>query len=594
MDFLKVVSQKKLADILDRVPGKKDLVIDPSIMKPLDRITDVKMLRAHGVEKIIKLEKSEVISSTPHVVFLVYADLITAKHVVDQVHSFRQKDTSAVHHLILVPCGLLPIYQLIEEEGLHGVIKVHIFSWEYIPIDNHILSLEIPHIFKTAFLNGDYSLLKSVAKSLWSLQLTYGKIPVVLSQGKLSKIVSGMVDSYFEDLGDPECHNSKIGYMVVMDRSIDYTSSLLTSVTYTGLLDEVFNIKCGTVELTKEVTGKSNQITYLLNSKDEIYNEIKSKHFSDVYPTLKSKAKELENKLAQFKTADLSQLKHHIKNEIRNVMSLRQSLSYHIGACESIIGSLGGKYQELQNVEENIVRGRSRRESIAYIEDCLAKQTSCYMVLRLIALLSLTESGITHDEAMSLKSQFLHTYGYKHIGTFYNLEKVGLYSTPAPNIMIPTAFGGVGDTAGKLANRMAQVVSLPKQNSFRAIAQKLKLFPDASNAHNLKDAAGMGYVFNGIYIPIICQLVHLLLKKESKTAIEELLRVIPGPTVLDERMSSENQTLARVVLVVIIGGVTYAEIAALQLLETLTNSRIIVAGTSLINGKVLVQHLTQM
>ncbi|XP_071450155.1 vacuolar protein sorting-associated protein 33B [Hetaerina americana] len=592
MEFLKEVSQKKLTDILDRIPGKKDVVIDPSIMKPLDRITDVKILRDHGVEKILKLEKSEVTTVNPNLVYLVYADLITAKHVVDQVHANRQRDTKIAHHLILVPCGLLSIDQLIEEEGLIGVVKVYIFSWELIPIDNHVLSLEMPQIYKTSFLNGEYSLLKSVAKSLWSLQLIYGKIPVILSQGKLSKIVSGMVNTYFEDLGEPELHNSKIGYMVVMDRSIDYTSSLLTSVTYTGLLDEVFGIKCGTVEFSKEVTGKSNQITYLLNSKDEIYNEIKNKHFSDVYPTLKSKAKELENKLAQFKTADLSKLKHHVKNEIRNVMSLRQSLSYHIGACEGIIGNLGGKYQELQNVEENIVRGRYKKESIAYIEDCLAKQTSSNMVLRLIALLSLTESGITYDEAMSLKSQFLHTYGYKHIVTFYNMEKVGLFSIPAPNSLLPSGFSGVSDTAGKLANRMAQVVSMPKQNSFRTIAQKLKLFPDASNAHNLKDSSGMGYVFNGVYIPIICQLVHLLLKKEPKSVIEELLRVIPGPTVLDEKVQSEHQTVARVVLVLIIGGASYAEIAALQLLETLTSSRIIIAGTSLINGKLLVQQLS--
>ncbi|KAG8225413.1 hypothetical protein J437_LFUL004613 [Ladona fulva] len=589
MDSLKEISQRKLVDILDRIPGKKDLVIDPALMKPLDKITGVNMLRAHGVEKIHKMEKSEVISSCSSLVFLVYADLITAKHVVDQVQASRQRDSKLLYHLVLVPCGLLPINQLIEEEGLYGIVNVHVFAWELIPIDSHVLSFEIPHLYRTCFLNGDYSLLKSVAKSLWSLQMVFGKIPLVLSLGKLSKIVQNMVSGHFEDFGKPDVAVNKIGYMVIMDRSIDYTSSLLTSVTYTGLLDEVFGIKCGAVEFGKDVTGKANPVTYQLSSKDEIYNEIKNKHFADVYPTLKTRAKELEAHFAQLKAADLNTLKHHIKNEIRIVMTKRQSLSYHIGACEGIIGSMGGKYQELQNVEENIVRGRSKKESILYIENCLARQMSYTLALRLISLLSITEGWLTYDEVGSLKSQFLHAYGYKHLVTFHNMEKVGLFSTPTPSSS--SAFGGVGD----IANRVVQVVSLPKTNTFRLVAQKLKLFPDGNNVQDLKDPSAMGYVFNGLYIPLVCQLVHLLLKKEPKSVIEEQLKSVPGPSLWSEEvlMGSQSSNRARVVLVVVIGGVTQAEIGALQLLEKLTNSRIIIAGTSMLNGNLLMQQLVQ-
>jgi hypothetical protein len=40
-----------------------------------------------------------------------------------------------------------------------------------------------------------------------------------------------------------------------------------------------------------------------------------------------------------------------------------------------------------------------------------------------------------------------------------------------------------------------------------------------------------------------------------------------------------------------VGGVTYAEIAAFQLLEKLTGARILVAGTSIINGNSLIKSV---
>jgi hypothetical protein len=45
LDALHQISQRKLGDILKKIPGKKDLVIDPVLMKPLECITGVKFLR---------------------------------------------------------------------------------------------------------------------------------------------------------------------------------------------------------------------------------------------------------------------------------------------------------------------------------------------------------------------------------------------------------------------------------------------------------------------------------------------------------------------------------------------------------------------
>lgn len=67
------------------------------------------------------------------------------------------------------------------------------------------------------------------------------------------------------------------------------------------------------------------------------------------------------------------------------------------------------------------------------------------------------------DDAWSLKTQFLHAYGYHLLPGLSNLETLGLLTTS--NVGLGS--GSVGDATGRLANKVAQVVSLPKRSSFQ-------------------------------------------------------------------------------------------------------------------------------
>lgn len=45
LDALRQISEKKFLNILDSISGLKDLIIDPVLMKPLERFTGVTALR---------------------------------------------------------------------------------------------------------------------------------------------------------------------------------------------------------------------------------------------------------------------------------------------------------------------------------------------------------------------------------------------------------------------------------------------------------------------------------------------------------------------------------------------------------------------
>lgn len=41
--------------------GVKDLFIDPSLMKTIDRLADIRFLKEHGVDKIYKIDTSKAV-----------------------------------------------------------------------------------------------------------------------------------------------------------------------------------------------------------------------------------------------------------------------------------------------------------------------------------------------------------------------------------------------------------------------------------------------------------------------------------------------------------------------------------------------------
>ncbi|XP_069691089.1 vacuolar protein sorting-associated protein 33B isoform X1 [Periplaneta americana] len=576
LDALHQISQRKLADILTRIPGRKDLIIDPVLMKPLECITGVSFLRSNGVDKIFKLEKSGTVCVNPQWVYLIYADLITAKRVCDQISDNLRQSSQNSYHLILVPSDLVAIQQLLEEEGVYGAVTVHKFPWELIRLDGGVLSYEMPSLFKMLFIDGDRSLLPAVAQSLWSLQMLFGRIPLILTQGRFSLQIQTMVNILFDELGSPDKADAEIGCLIVVDRDVDYASVLLTPVTYVGLLDEVFGINSGTIELDGRVTGNQDKkLSYQLSSSDAIYNEIKNRHFSDVFPFLSGKAKELHGEFDRSRSMALQEMKQYVANELQKVTAIKRSLAYHIGACEVIIGEMGHRFEALHQNDQNMLEGRARRECFSYIEECFATSGKLAS-LRLLCLLALTTDGLSSDEALQLKTQFLHQCGYEHLVAFRNLEKLGLLTRPGSN-----------PGSGAIAGRVAQVVSqLPKRaGAFQALAHRLKLFPEVSEEYDLKHPKDPGYVFGGAYVPVVCRMVNLLIKKEMQP--DEIVKLVSSVGSVNGALGSSTQTF----LVYFVGGVTYAEIAAFQLLEKLTGVRILVAGTSIINGNSFIQSI---
>jgi len=55
---LSQLSSENLRILLRKIPGTKDLIIDQSLMKPLDKFAAMSLIKSCGVDRVFRLEKT--------------------------------------------------------------------------------------------------------------------------------------------------------------------------------------------------------------------------------------------------------------------------------------------------------------------------------------------------------------------------------------------------------------------------------------------------------------------------------------------------------------------------------------------------------
>ncbi|XP_006619367.1 vacuolar protein sorting-associated protein 33B isoform X1 [Apis dorsata] len=561
LNVLQQISQRKLVEILDAIPGSKDLVIEQKLMKILDSFVGVSVLKRYGVEKIYKMEQRLKLSNTQHI-FLISSDLIACKRVLDQIQSeIPLNITSHVqpyHHILVTPFVPTILNSIIEEEGLSGLVTLQTLSWEFIRLDGNILSLE-NCMFIDLYYHKDTTLLPALGRSLWSLQLILGSPKLTVSIGKYSQQMLKIMESMRQCLGSSNIEN-EIGALIIMDRNYDLITPLLTPVTYAGLLHEVVEINVGT-----GILGKSQ--TKLDPDKDQIYGEVRDTPCSEVFPILHGKAKSLKLEQNAIQTMKLSEMERYIATKLQKTRDLTRQLAFHISACQLIADTLSSDFQTLQKIEKCILECKERKECLNHIERYINDHP--LRTLRLLCLLSIASDGITQNELHCIQKLHLHAHGYKHIPLFYKLQNIGLLKCRSENIL------------HKLPNWSSE---------WNNNAQKLKLLPSYFKQTEQKGRSCPSYVFNNVYIPLIAQILNIVINQEKDFKSLEELTNLSNCIINGQRGS----LLPKMIVICIIGGITYAEITACRFIERSTGIRLVLTSDNIITGNKVFEKIQEI
>ncbi|KAM4744071.1 vacuolar protein sorting-associated protein 33B isoform 2-T2 [Anableps anableps] len=589
LSLLKRLVRDQLIYLLEQLPGKKDLFIDSDLMSPLDRIANVSTLKQHEVDKLYKVEHKPIVSISDQLYFLVRPRIQTVKWICDVVNADKAVGKYRRYKIIFTPQKFYACEAVLEEQGVFGDVTTDEWAFYLLPLDEDVISLELPEFFRDNFLAGDQRWVRTAGSALHLLHSLFGPFSKLYGIGRCSKMTYESWREQVEE-GEQKARRAEIGNVFLIDR-----------VVYEGLLDDIFRIRCGCVEFGPDVTSSDKSLKVMLNSQDKVFNEIRNEHFSNVFGFLSQKARSLQTAYDKRRGMDIQQMKTFVSEELKGLKQEHRLLSLHISASESIMKKKTKQdFQELLKTEHCLLEGFEIRECISFIEEHINRQVSMIESLRLLCLLSVTENGLLPKDFRSLKAQYLQSYGVDHLLTFSNLRQLGLLVEQQPGETLTVMESKVGKlvndrTAGKLTDAFS---SLAKKSHFRALSRKLNLVPKSDEEYDLRVPRDMAYIFSGAYIPLSCKLIEQVLERDGWTGLEEVTRLInghefavTGGSGADFKPKSDDAQ--RIILVMFLGGCTFSEISALRFLGKERGYRFIVVTTAITNSSRLLESLLE-
>lgn len=255
------------------------------------------------------------------------------------------------------------------------------------------------------------------------------------------------------------------------------------------------------------------------------------------------------------------------------------------------------KFSDQIRVEQNLIEAINNRTSLNFIEDSIIKLHPREVVLRLICLYSICNSGISNKELSNLIKLFTQSYGHPSVITFYNLKKVGIlyeisnqfFATSAANpksALFPTSPASHSDAVRK----------------FRHNVKKFNLIPLLeTESYNIRNPTDCGYVFGGAYLPLVCKLVSNYMDMKSIDQMEEYCKQTqcrtPAnlvPNKVDAVRSRDLRPIdkQRLQVVLMVGGVTFAEVSAFRFLSRQKNVPILIMTSCVTNGNTFLEQIS--
>ncbi|XP_025089148.1 vacuolar protein sorting-associated protein 33A-like isoform X2 [Pomacea canaliculata] len=585
LGLLRDFYRREFLECIDRCMGTKALVWDDGLTGPFGLIAEYSLLREHEVDKMFPLRLGSLPpSNVQNVVFLTRPKMELMEKIAQNLHNEETRGgyNKKEYHLIFVPRKSLLCERKLKEKGVYGSFaSVEEFNMGLIPFDADLLSMEMNEAFRESYVENDFTSMFYVAQSLITLQALYGTIQYIHGKGDCAKHLMEMMRRMRAEVSGKEPQvMPQIDSLLILDRTVDLLTPLLSQLTYEGLIDEIFGINNTSVKVPldklnpggSQDAGETKKV--VLNSSDALFAELRDKNFNAVGSIVSKKAKHITAEFDERHAAKtIGEMKQFV-SKLPHLQATRQSLATHTTIAELIKEVTDSDpFIDALRCQQEFINGLETDKVHPFIEDCISKQEKLTKVLRLICIQSICNDGLKPKVLDFYKREIIQTYGFEHIVTLANLEKTGMLRPHGAR-------------------------------SYQIIRKSLKLIVDDVNEQNPTDIA---YVFSG-YAPLSVRLAQYLARPGWRS-ITEVLNLLPGPKVeevqqipsaLRKRRSSVSSSQSstgdqRLTLVFFLGGVTYAEIAALRFLAQMDDggTDYVIASTSIITGDRLIDGLTQ-
>lgn len=631
---LSQLAQDHFADVLNFIPDAKTLLIDPTLAGLLSLMVDLAALRQRGVEKMFWMEEVSVGLSptrsvrihapTKQVLYLCrpeprWMKTILAHYIADRDASGNDATLEFEYSVAFVPRRTEACVQFFRKHGCLQAINMFDLGLEFSVINPDVLSLEDPLAWRRLFLDGDHTPLFHAAHALMTLQRMWGVFPRIVGKGDLANRLcdlllrqrreflatddedgnarvrsNGTDPSMGTQVNPTRLHKpaTDIDALVVLDRTVDLATPLLTQLTYEGLIDDVMGISSGFLNVDSSWVGAAQSAgsgasrrVRLDGNEDPLFESIRDDNFAIVGEKLHAAAKELSKDYeGRHQAQTVGELRAFV-NRLGTLQSGHASLRLHTCITEHLLKTTSSeRFHLLLEIQQHLVAGASLAPQLQAIDELIDLGVPMLDVLRVACLASYIHGGVKASWLDAFRTTMVHAYGFECLPQMMALERMRiLYSSAATSSPSPTT---------------------ARTSKWTHVLRPLRLIDDDVNE---RDPSDIGYVFSG-YAPLSVRLVQTICQHEQtlrerqkrphiypKAAriagwhgVDDAVLRWPGAT-FDFLPIKEAPTIpddkVRTTVVFFVGGVTYAEIAALRLMSQQQQTRrFLIATTSITNG----------
>nr|CAD2193441.1 unnamed protein product [Meloidogyne enterolobii]CAD2208109.1 unnamed protein product [Meloidogyne enterolobii] len=615
------LDQQKLTHLLVSIPGTKELFVESNLLRPLDKICSMKILRSLNCQRVqqLYLDKTNIWDEQiEQRIFFIRPSIAISRKICELIRSEPEKPYSIIH------VGSLKNFFLkeLEKNGLGNVVNFYEFNLTLINLESDLFSLELPQ-YPPEMFNRYF---EELIKTFWQLQTLYGQIQTIFGFGDFFPIFDKLFKRICNELGEPTFSSSQfISHLFIFDRRLDLFSTLLTGLTYESILNDMFNYNCGKISFGEPVNSKlfSSQNSskeefpqksfFPLNNSDLIFSSIRNSHMTKVFPFLREKYKSLQSGFAKVSTIQkVDEMKIFVSNEFDSLRDQQKQFEIHICACEYIIEKTQGLNEQL-SIENTILRGEFKHLNVFnFLLKMITLKYNQWSILQLASIWCLRANGIPEKYFYQFQEVFLHRYGFDQLLILYQLSINGLLYKN--NTSFSPLFKARNPFSKRLTNKSDKQlapINLPTKNEMRgqlseslnSIINGLQLIPqndeeqqkrrinklkennleDFSDNKNTTNNLGLGYVFSNTYIPLISSIIDRIVtmgwdENYLKKVIGEDLVFCTNPNA-----KAPDNRIRRALLVCFVGGVTFAEIASLRCFAQNCDFRLIILTTHIIN-----------
>ncbi|KAG8913148.1 hypothetical protein FRC01_004711, partial [Tulasnella sp. 417] len=408
------------------------------------------------------------------------------------------------YHLILVPRRTTLCDRLLEEEGVFGEITISNYKLEFIPLEDDLLS--------------------------W----TYGLFPRIVGKGDGAKKLTELLLHLRAHPSDPvqaqhpnlQTQSEIFDSLVIIDRSVDMVTPLLTQLTYEGLLDEVLGVKNSHIEVDAAIFNPTNPTTAagpststllattpaappkkkqhrLTAETDGLFAQIRDTHFGIVWKKLSSEALRLD---IEYKGRHQAQTVAQLRDLVGKVGGLQNektNLTLHMDLSEKIASFTQTEiFSKSLEIQHYLLESYEPTAQVSAIEELISQEAPLQLVLRLLCLASLTNGGIKAKTLENIKREILQTYGYSYLPLLLVLTSLSLL---LPN-QLPKALANPYSAPSARGSSSLQPPVIPP--AFGPVRKAFRLLSDTRET----TPTDVSYVYPG-YAPLSIRIVQAVAMK---------------------------------------------------------------------------------